>query len=279
MATSFGRQFQPARSAILSPSFCGASTVGAFGRESFAYPWQSSAVYVFVACLAQGNTVGDIVTQFFMVFPRLDVVRLNSADRAALLAGVIVSLVDRITPLAVLVGVAFLVGVLFAFRCVTALLAAVFGFELPVSRMERFTAPLTGDVSLFSVGTCEFASAFVRACLERLAKSYSGFESLAAGNARRFVALITVQFTGIVGSEVSAANGALLLANDSRGHGGDLGVLTAKLSVTPNLLGASWVGTKFACCHTDIISGYVIMRKLERWSVHTGRQPVLVEGA
>lgn len=230
-----------------------------------------------MARLAQGNTVGDIVAQFFMVLPRLDVVRLNSADRAALLAGVIVSLVDRITPLAVLVGVALLIGVLLAFRCVAALLAAVFGFELPVSRVERFTAPLTGDVSLFSVGTCEFASAFVRACLEWLAKSYSGFESLAADNARRFVAFIAVQFAGIVGSEVSAANGTLLLANGSRGDGGDLGVLLAKLSVTPNLLSASWVWTKFTCCHTDIIPGYGIMRKLERRSVHTGRTPVLVD--
>ena len=246
---SFGRQFQPARSAILSPSFSVASTVGALGRESFAYSRYPSAVYVFVAGLAQGYTVGDIVAQFLMVLPRLDVVRLNFACSAALLTGVIVALVNSITPLAVLVSVAFLVGVLLALRCVAALLTTVLGFELSVSGMEGFAAPLTSDECLRSVDGVSLMGTLGRAKTPFTSYISKRLTTHDAGDSKT---IVTLSGVWILGYERLTA-------------------LTAHAFGRLEQWGCS-VSHNLHC-----ISAYVDLQTMERWAQHTGRGPVLVE--
>ena len=249
MDLCFSGEFQSARPAILSLPFCGASTVGALGRESFAYSWHPSAVYVFVAGLAQGNAVGYIVAQFLMVFPRLDVVCLNSADRAALLAGVIVSLVDRITPLAILIGIALLVDVLFALGCVAAILTAIFGFKLSVGWMKRFAAPLASDECLRSINGVALIGALDRT--KPAATSYIA-ERFTAHGASDSKAIVAFSCVWILGDKWFPA----LLAYA-------FGRLEQR---------------RFAISHSSYYTpACAILQALERWSVHTGKTPVLVD--
>ena len=276
MTFSLSGEFQPARSTVFPLALCGAAAVGALGRESFTYSRELSAVYVFVARLTQGHTVGDIVTQRLMVFPRLDVVRLNCASCAALLAGVIVSGVHGIAPLAVFVGIALLVGVLLSFGCVAAILAAVLSFELPVGGVKRFAAPLTGKIRFRSIFTPDFIGALSGACFCFFAVPYCGLELLTADNARRLVTGVTVPFARVIRLVFRATDGALNAPDYLRRNGCYFGVLTAKPSFALNFLGTSRVWTKFACCHTPIIPGYGINRKLQRWATHTGQSPVLL---
>ena len=248
LTLSLGRQFQPARSAILTPSLCGASAVGALGREPFAHSWQFSAVYVFVTGLAQGNAVGDIVTQRLMVLPRHDVVRLNSTHSAALLAGVIISLVDRITPLAVFVGVALFVGVLFALGCVAALLTAILSLEMSIGRVKRLTAPLAGEKCLRPVGVVAFVSALGRT---KTAVASDVAEWLTADGAHDGKAIVTLPRIRILGYECFAALAAGALCRlKLRGC-----CIFHMLNYTP------------ACD---------ILHALERWHQHTGQTPCLL---
>ena len=276
MTFGLSGEFHPARPAMFTFSFGVATAVCALRGKSLAYSWELSAVYVFVARLTQGYTVGDIVTQRLMVFPWLDVVRLNCASCAALLAGVIVSRIDRIAPLAVFVGVAFLVGVLLSFGCVAAFLAAVLSFELPVGRVKRFAAPLASKIRFRSIFTPDFIGALSGARFCFFAVPYCGLELLTADNARRFVTGVTVPFARVIRFVFRAADGALSAPDYLRRNGCYFGMLTAKPSFALNFLGASGVWTKFACCHAPIIPGCAIYRKLQRWADHTGKTPVLL---
>ena len=276
MTFSLGGEFNPTRSAMLTPPLGGATAVCALGRESFAYSRQFSSVNVSVAGLAQSNAVGDIVTQFPVILPRLNMVRLNLACGTALLAGVVVSLVYGITPLAILVGIAFLVGVLLSFGCVAAFLAAVLSFELPVGRVKRFAAPLASKIRFRSIFTPDFIGALSGARFCFFAVPYCGLELLTADNARRFVTGVTVPFARVIRFVFRAADGALSAPDYLRRNGCYFGMLTAKPSFALNFLGASGVWTKFACCHAPIIPGCAIYRKLQRWADHTGKTPVLL---
>jgi hypothetical protein len=229
-----------------------------------------------MARLTQGYTVGYIVTQRLMVFPRLDVVCLNCASCAALLAGVAVSGVHGIAPSAVFVGVAFFVGVLLALGCVAAILTAVLGFELSISWVKRFTAPLAYKVCFCSVFAPDLIGALSRARLCFFAVPYCGLKLFTADNARRFVTGITVPFTRVVGFVFRAANGALNTFDDLWRDASYFCMLTTKPSFALNLLGASGAWTKFACCHTPIMPGYGIDGKLQRFLDHTGIQPTRV---
>lgn len=277
MTFSLGGEFNPTRSAMLTPPLGGATAVCALGRESFAYSRQFSSVNVSVAGLAQSNAVGDIVTQFPVILPRLNMVRLNLACGTALLAGVVVSLVYGITPLAILVGIALLVGVLLTLGCVAAILTAVFGFELSVGWMKRFAAPLADKIRFRPIFTSDLIRALPRACLGFFAVSYCGIELLAADNARRFVTGVTVPFARVIGFVFRAADGALNAPDYLRRYARYFGMLTAELSFTLDFLGASWVWAKFACSHTPIIPGCAIYRKLQRWADHTGKTPARIE--
>lgn len=71
-------------------------------------------MYVLMARLAQSDAVRHIVAEDGVLLPRLDVMRLYSASASTLLAGVIVSFVDGITPLLVLVRITLFVCILLA---------------------------------------------------------------------------------------------------------------------------------------------------------------------
>lgn len=248
MALCFRGKFHSTRFAVLRPAFGGASAVGALGRESFACSWQFSAVYIFVARLAQSNAVCDIVTQFFMVIPRLDVMHLNSAGVSALLACVIVSFVHGITPLFVFVGVALFVGVPLALRCVAALLTTILCLQVSIGRVKFLVAPLACKERLRSINGVALAGALGRT---KAAVASDITKRLSADSANDSEALVAFPCVRVLGSERLFALSARALFRLKRGRV----VVFHGSHYTP------------ACA---------IRQCLERWATHTGKTPVLV---
>lgn len=248
MALCFWGKFHGARFAVLRPAFGCASAVGALRRESFAYSWQSSAMYIFVAGLAQSNAVCDIVTQLFMLVPRLDVMRLNSAGVPALLACVIISFVYGITPLFVFVGVALLVGVSFALRCVAALLTAILCLQVSIGRVKCFVAPLARKERLRSINGVAFVGALGRT---KAAVASDIAKRLSADSANDSEALVAFPCVGVLGNERLSALSAGALFRSKRGRV----IVFHRSHYTP------------ACA---------MRQSLERWATHTGKTPVLL---
>jgi len=249
LALCFEGKFHSTRFAVLRPAFGGTSAVGALGRESFACSWQFSAVYIFVARLAQSNAVCNIVTQFFMVIPRLDVMCLDRASVPALLACVIVSFVHGITPLLVFIGVALLVGVLLALRCVAALLTAILCLQVSIGRVKFLVAPLACKELLRPINGVALVGALGRT---KAAVASDITKRLSADSANDSEALVTFPRVRILGSERLSALSAGTLFRLKRGRV----VVSHGSHYTP------------ACA---------MRQSLERWATHTGKTPVLLE--
>lgn len=248
MTLCFRGEFHSTRFAVLRSTFGRATAVGALGWKSFAYSWQSSAVYIFVARLAQSNAILDIVTQFFMIIPRLDVMRLNSAGVPALLACVIVSFVHGITPLFVLVGVALFVGVSLAFRCVAALLTAILCLQVSIGGVKCLTAPLACKERLWPINGVTLVGAFGRT---KAAVASDIAKRLSADGANGSKALVAFPCVRVLSSEPISAllAGALFRLKRRRV------IVSHVLHYTP------------ACA---------MWQSLERWATHTGKTPVLI---
>ncbi len=205
---------------------------------------------VFVARLAESDTVGNIVSQFVMMLPRLYVVRLYAINYSALLAGVAISGVHGFAPLPIFVGVALFVGVWFALGGVAAFLAAIFGTEASASPIERCSTPLTGKRGSLSALARQFAPAPARASCDRLGAAKSPLEWFTADDTVGFMTGIAHALTWIRRLEYLPAYSA---GNGSDGYG-------RRMST-----------------HTHIIARDVQFRNMERWSTATGKTPVLIQ--
>jgi len=208
LALRFSGKFYTARSAILPAPFCGTTAVCTLRRESLADSRELSAMYVLMARLAQSDAVRHIVAEDGVLLPRLDVMRLYSASASTLLAGVIVSFVDGITPLLVLVRITLFVCILLALGCVAAILAAIFRLQMAVGWMERIAAPMARNKRLWSIEGVALFCAFARA--KSTVAPYVA-EWLAAHGANGRKAFIAFPGVLIVGNECLSALSASAL--------------------------------------------------------------------
>jgi len=213
------------------------------------------SVDIFVASLAQGDAIGDLKAQFRVLLPRLDVVCLNLAFCAALLACVAVASVYSLPPQAIFIGVAPLVGLGSARGQMLAFERAVFFLGVTIERLkldaaaqacERLAgATLPGKFGRTGAGTGGDYFAGAEIALKRLAADHTGSfsafkaEALASiGGLKRAAAQVADLVLGNYGPPVSLA----------------VGVAQAELGAAIDLGGAAWMGTKFARCHRSNVA-------------------------
>lgn len=110
------------------------------GREVFSDSWNLSAVNIFVAGFANRHAVGNVIPKFGIIFPILDVMGLEIILFATILASVIISGINSLTPISVFSGIAFLVCIIFGHRGILAFFGTKLCIKMPAQWVKRFSA-------------------------------------------------------------------------------------------------------------------------------------------
>jgi hypothetical protein len=199
LSSCFLREFQSATLTVAGTSFSFLPAVLAYGREFLGNSRDASAVNVLVACLANSNTVRYIVSKVWMIAPGFFVVGLKVVSCAALLAGVVISIVDGIAPLSVFAGVALLVCVWLALGSIPTFLTAIFDFQMTAWVTKLFPAVLAGQ----ELSSSRFARllAGTTAGAGNSIEVYPSLEGLTANDAYPLVAIGAVITSWIMDSE------------------------------------------------------------------------------
>lgn len=271
-------QFERTRPAMLAFALSGCAAVGTCRSESLGRSRDGRAVDILVASAAQGDTVHDIVAQFTVMFPRFDVVSLYLTSGIALLARIVVALVNGISPQAIFVAIASLVGVLLA-RCERlAIAGAILDFEMTTCR-EKLTAAAPTDKGLPSAALSgKFTAATAGASRDGYLVAEPTVKAYATDNAVGFVALNTILLTRVCCFKGAVAYGAQLIANRYGWPVTFAGrVPNAELGFAFDLSGAVWMRAFLARCHATIIPLFERVAELDRWATATGKTPVLLK--
>jgi hypothetical protein len=159
LSSCFWREFQTTPPTVAGTTLRFLPAVFAHWHEFSCNSWDACAVNILMASLANGDAVRHVIAQFGMILPGLFVVRLDICARAALLAGVIVSIVNGLSPAAVLAGVALFVCVWFALGGISTFFGAILDFQMPARMTKAFSAILANQRLSTSGFACQLTGA------------------------------------------------------------------------------------------------------------------------
>lgn len=207
MTGCFERNFQATTTAIAGAPSCLLPANFAHRNEFPGHSRNASAVYIFVARLANRYAIGNIVSKIWVIFPRLFMVGLKAGALATFLACVIIPLIDLVSPLAVFAGIAFLICIRFTFGSVAAFFGAIFDLQMTAGVAELFTAKLADEKLSLAINRVAFYGAGFRTFLERLNKTLAAYRAFCrsafvavkrnGGTRRKQIAALSTRLHGI----------------------------------------------------------------------------------
>jgi hypothetical protein len=232
----------------------------------------------FMTKSAEGNPITNVVAQFWVIFPLLYVMSLYFVFFAAVLAGVVISNINSVTPLSIFVAVALFVAVRLA-RCKGfAFSAAILGFKFSVCR-EKLLKTIGARQFFPGATLCrQLTGARPTASGNHFGGAKMSSKWSAANSAFCTMAGFAVPLTRVIGFKLASAQTAQNRPNGNRWNCPfAVSVLYAEFCFAFNFLCASWKRALFACCHAVILPHCAAFCNLQRWADMTGKTPVRVE--